>query len=317
LKYGIDIGHNVENDTGAVAIRREDELNMEVGIKVIKRLGELGYTVINCTPTTASSLGDSLNRRVQTANLNNVDVFVSIHFNAGGGRGTEAFAMSDTGRIIGRRVVKQIAALGFVNRGVKDGSWLYVVRNTKAPAILVECAFVDSREDMDRYADELMVNAIVRGLVGEDGDNTESNNPGSNKATSQPTPSNEGVYYLQQVLNRLKIRDYSGAALVEDGVIGPRTSSAVQNFQSLMGLVVDGTAGPDTWNALKSILNKPLLRINNSEETAAKYVQWRTGTHVDGIFGPLTREAVMGYQQHHSLLVDGIVGPQTWRSLIE
>ena len=36
---------------------------------------------------------------------------------------------------------------------------------------------------------------------------------------------------------------------------------------------------------------------------------------VDGIFGRLTRDAVIAFQQANGLLVDGIVGPQTWGAL--
>lgn len=36
---------------------------------------------------------------------------------------------------------------------------------------------------------------------------------------------------------------------------------------------------------------------------------------VDGIFGPITRQAVLAFQQEAGLAVDGIVGPQTWTSL--
>lgn len=37
----------------------------------------------------------------------------------------------------------------------------------------------------------------------------------------------------------------------------------------------------------------------------------------DGIFGPMTREAVLTYQATHGLVADGLVGPKTWASLEE
>ena len=35
----------------------------------------------------------------------------------------------------------------------------------------------------------------------------------------------------------------------------------------------------------------------------------------DGIFGPITLRAVLSFQQHHKLWVDGLVGPRTKASL--
>jgi peptidoglycan hydrolase-like protein with peptidoglycan-binding domain len=37
---------------------------------------------------------------------------------------------------------------------------------------------------------------------------------------------------------------------------------------------------------------------------------------VDGIFGPITEAAVRAFQQSHHLLVDGVVGNQTWPAII-
>lgn len=37
---------------------------------------------------------------------------------------------------------------------------------------------------------------------------------------------------------------------------------------------------------------------------------------IDGAPGPLTRKAVEEYQKAHNLIVDGLVGQQTWRVLM-
>jgi peptidoglycan hydrolase-like protein with peptidoglycan-binding domain len=39
------------------------------------------------------------------------------------------------------------------------------------------------------------------------------------------------------------------------------------------------------------------------------------GVAVDGVFGPITEQAVKEFQQGANLQVDGIVGPQTWGAL--
>lgn len=44
-----------------------------------------------------------------------------------------------------------MSKLGFRNRGVKASSGLYVLNQTKAPAVLIEVCFVDDKDDADLY----------------------------------------------------------------------------------------------------------------------------------------------------------------------
>ncbi|MHC0066807.1 N-acetylmuramoyl-L-alanine amidase [Nostoc sp. UIC 10890] len=172
MKFGIDIGHNCPpHDTGATGIKQEDALTKAVGTLLIQKLKAAGHTVVDCTPTSASSVNDSLRKRVNKANDNNVNVFVSIHFNKFNTKvnGTEIFATSNTSKGIAQSVLKEILKLGFNDRKVKNAGF-FVLKNTQMPAILIECCFCDAKVDMDRFDAEKMAEAIKDGLIGDSDD---------------------------------------------------------------------------------------------------------------------------------------------------
>ncbi|WP_434296480.1 N-acetylmuramoyl-L-alanine amidase [Clostridium sporogenes] len=182
MKIGIDCGHTLSSaDYGAVGIKAESNLTREVGTRVISKLQALGHTVIKCYKDTCNSLNDSLSYRTNTANNNNIDLYVSIHFNAFNGiaYGTEVLTYGGKSFTEASRVLNNICALGYTNRGIKDGSSLYVLKHTKAKAMLIECCFCDNSGDMSRYNAENMANAIVKGLVGKTTITTQ-NKPTSN-----------------------------------------------------------------------------------------------------------------------------------------
>jgi len=101
-----------------------------------------------------------------------------------------------------------------------------------------------------------------------------------------------------------------------DGVFGSGTDSAVKAFQSSRGLVADGIVGPATWAALT-----PTLRLGSSG-AAVRALQTqlnakaRLSLAVDGQFGSGTDTAVRNFQRAHGLTVDGVVGQNTWRTLL-
>lgn len=167
---GIDIGHNLKCDVGVVGIRREDELNLLVGKALIKRFVAKGIKVVECLPSSASSHRDSLCKRCRAANYGNVDIFISIHHNAcPGGYGSECLCIKGgqqnaLSERLSKMILGEVCNLGFRNRGGKDRRDLYVINNTTMPAIIVECAFVDSARDMSGYNSEKMAEAIFRGV---------------------------------------------------------------------------------------------------------------------------------------------------------
>jgi N-acetylmuramoyl-L-alanine amidase len=104
------------------------------------------------------------------------DLAVDIHCNAGGGDGAEAFHShsSGTGKALAENILAEIIKLGQRSRGAKTrlnaaGSDYYAfIRETTAPAVIVECAFVDT-DDVELIDTEpervKMGEAIARGVL--------------------------------------------------------------------------------------------------------------------------------------------------------
>lgn len=312
MKYGIDIGHNSPPDTGARGIKFEDNLTMDVGTRVINKLRALGLEAIECKPNKAQSVRDSLTRRIRLGKSTDVDVFVSIHFNAFNGQanGTEVFANGDKSRKVAKPVLDEIVKLGFFNRGVKSGSHLFVLRNADMPAILIECCFCDSRKDMDLFDSEAMANAIVKGLTGK--------LPTEKVEVVQDEEDNVDIstLRLQRALNRLRITDRNGRKLPEDGRLDQGTIFATERFQQIAGIQVTSIAGNTTWNAINLILAKRIIRPNHAGGPVVRYLQHRVGSEVDGVYGPQTEVNIRKFQRQNGLVADGIVGPKSWQLLI-
>lgn len=167
MKIGIDMGHNV--GAGAVKILNETTENRKIGNRLIQMLQEKGHTVVNCTnENPVNQLGGITAK----ANAQALDIFVSIHLNAGGGHGTESYiyngsyAFKESNRAMAKAINDAVvSSCGFRNRGVKEANF-HVLRETIAPAVLVEVCFVDSSEDAGKLNTEAVAKALFKGITG-------------------------------------------------------------------------------------------------------------------------------------------------------
>ena len=289
MRIAIDLGHGVGTDRGASSKYIDEETIIDnVGGLVINKLKALGHTVIEVRPSSATSVSNSLVQRVQKANSNNVDLYVSIHANAGGGKGTEVYTYQGKEVKEARNVLNNLCGLGFTNRGIK-GSNLFVINHTTATAMLIEICFIDTQSDVDLYksvGNEKIADAIVKGLVGETSTVSNINRPVEIK-TNTTSHRAYDIAILQQELNA-----QCNANLVVDNIAGPKTLSACITVKY-------GAKG----NITKWIQNK----LNS--------LGYNCGV-ADGIFGNNTKQAVMKLQQSRGLSVDGVVGKNTWKVLL-
>lgn len=173
MKLCISAGHAAtgRGASGAVGILNESNENRKVVEQLIKLLRREGCVVHDCTQNTGTQ-SEVLTKCVAKHNSHDRDLDIQIHFNSFDGlaHGTEALVYSDKSNStnFARRIVKRIAALGFLNRGVKERPDLKFLRATAKPAILIECCFCDSKKDAKRYSAKKMAAAIASGLLNKE-----------------------------------------------------------------------------------------------------------------------------------------------------
>lgn len=173
--YNIHSGHGVDGSKscGAVGLIKESTEARKVKDEIIRLLKQEGHTVFDTTVDYPASKDDCLVQIVKKCNANKVDLDISIHFNAGANdktgngntTGVEVYGYDTKQNTTGDRICSKIAALGYRNRGFKTNPNLYVLRNTNAQALLIECCFVDDKDDVNKYNYKTMAKAIVEGVL--------------------------------------------------------------------------------------------------------------------------------------------------------
>ena len=342
------------SDPGAVAVGlQEKNLNLAVANAATNILRGWGYKVLN-NRTTDVDRNITRDAALANDNKVDAVVEIHQNSNPGTpGTGSEAFvSIKDTGlgNRIGSAILQRLAALGFKNRGIKtmvnaEGQdMLGIIRLTNMPAVLLESAFINNPQDMARFDVGRVAMAVAEGIREAIPLNGGGTGGGGGEPTNPSLPAypgqlirlgskGESVRQVQSWLNRVAARQPSIRKLVEDGIFGPLTLEAVRTFQQLFNLTADGIVGPLTWARLAQEGTREclppypglLLRVGSSGESVRQIQRCLNSISArqptigrlteDGIFGPLTLNAVINFQRIFGLSIDGIVGPATWAQL--
>ena len=170
----LGVGHG-GSDSGAVANGlKEKNLNLAIATYCRDELVRHGVTV---GMSRTKDEKDSLVDEVKECNAFAPDFAVEIHNNAGGGDGAEIYHHygGGNGKTLAQNILNEIVAIGQNSRGLKtkknsDGrDYFGWIRQTVAPACLVECAFVDNKKDIaiiDTVSEQKVMGiAIAKGIL--------------------------------------------------------------------------------------------------------------------------------------------------------
>ncbi|QGH20243.1 N-acetylmuramoyl-L-alanine amidase [Clostridium butyricum] len=159
-----DYGHGGEDSGACYKGRKESYDVLSIGRAVAAEVRRHGVTV---DETRTSDATVSLGERSDYENRNTYDYFISFHRNAyepEKARGVETYTYlnaSTRSKALAQRIQTSLVALGFTDRGVKEANY-HLLRETKAPAVLVEIGFIDNTGDNNLFDSKR--NEIIKAL---------------------------------------------------------------------------------------------------------------------------------------------------------
>ncbi len=170
----IGVGHGGSDSGAAANALKEKDLNLSIALACRDELVRHGVTVgMSRTKDEADPLADE----IKECNKFAPNYAVEIHNNAGGGDGVEIFHhhKGGKGKTLAQNILNEIVAIGQNSRGLKTKKnsagkdYFGWIRETSAPACLIECAFVDNKKDIaiiDTAAEQKKMGiAIAKGVL--------------------------------------------------------------------------------------------------------------------------------------------------------
>lgn len=166
--------------TGATGIstgKLESEINLEVALKLQKKLQEANYQVIMIRTSQDVNLSNS--ERAKIANDNNADAFIRLHCNSAdtsSASGTLTMAPSlnnpycnqiaSSSYNLSKKVVDKICnRTGSKNRGVMISDTMSGINWCKVPVTIIEMGFLSNPQEDMLLSDSIYQDKIVDGIV--------------------------------------------------------------------------------------------------------------------------------------------------------
>lgn len=180
----IDSGHG-ENDPGKIGVAgtKEKEVNLAIALKLKKSLEKQNIRVV-MTRTDDRNLADANATNEKTSDMKNrvakmdseqPDAVISIHQNSytdSSAKGAQVFYYSESkeGKVLAEILQKSLIehADPENHRMAKANTSYYILKNTAAPTVIVECGFLSNPEEETllntaQYQDKL-VDALQKGI---------------------------------------------------------------------------------------------------------------------------------------------------------
>ncbi|WP_039652132.1 N-acetylmuramoyl-L-alanine amidase [Clostridium tyrobutyricum] len=160
-----DYGHGGSDSGACYKGRKESADVLSIGKAAAAEVRKYGAIV---DETRTSDVTVSLGARSSFENRGTYGYFISFHRNAyqpEKARGAETYTYLNTGtkaKALAQSIQTSLAALGFINRGVKTANF-HVLRETKAPAVLIEVGFIDNSVDNNLF--DAKKNEIIRAIA--------------------------------------------------------------------------------------------------------------------------------------------------------
>ncbi len=302
FKLALNAGHGI-NTKGKRCLKSLDEnqtrewyLNNRICNKIEKELEKYsGINILRLDDRTGVN-DIRVTNRTNSANEFKADFYLSIHHNAGiyGGKGggIEAYVYTNPSKEsvcwqkeLYQELIKKTNLKGNRSNGLRKAN-LHECRESNMPCVLVECGYMDSKTDVPIILSEAFAENVAKACV-------------------------------EVIVKKAKLKKKTASdktQLSNENSILTWQKAAVKDGFEFTEYGTDGIWGTECIEIAKKAICKK--RLTYKFKNLTRIVQKSVGADIDGKFGSKTKGKVKEFQRKNKLIIDGVVGLNTWKKIL-